>query len=572
MAVLSAANQLSLTWQDNADDETDYVLAISLTEGFENSDLQGFAADTELAVVDNLTPETPYYFRLRALNEAGASAWTDPQSLSTLGLPMGGFVISGGIWGLSADQVSLDSSMVFVDELRYKLGEGDFGDWQAYSDSLNLDVSAQPDGELWVYMQYRNSVGDLLRRSDSILLDRTPPQINRFVINDDAVFTSSRAVTLQCNVEGATQMQLQDDHSIYPNDWQDFSPELAFNLSDFVGQRHITAWFRDAYGNVSDQIQDIILYQPGNQEVTINSGHTQTSARSVSLSLNSTSAVSMQLRNEDTQTWSSVEDMAANRSWELSAGDGVKTVFVKFIDGASNETFVQDSITLDTEPPVFNSMLINDGAELSYQRVVTVRLVASGVRWMSFSTDGSTWSPWENYADSKDLGLFAQGQESSNEDLSRSVFVRLRDYAGNVVERSDSIIFDATTLLRFTLVSVWALDCGDTLGDGEWLWHVYGTTSYNPAEFNLDKRSSSLSIGDNDSHSINHSSDITLINGADLSWRVHMYFEEEDVTSNGNLGVVSENYPYPYATGDFSAAFDGHEGSGEVFWKIERLD
>lgn len=58
----------------------------------------------------------------------------------------------------------------------------------------------------------------------------------------------------------------------------------------------------------------------------------------------------MRFRNENTTTWQAWEDYATSRAWQLSSGDGTKTVFVEYKDNAGNvsQGVISDQILLDT--------------------------------------------------------------------------------------------------------------------------------------------------------------------------------------------------------------------------------
>ena len=75
----------------------------------------------------------------------------------------------------------------------------------------------------------------------------------------------------------------------------------------------------------------------------------------------------MQFSN-DNLTYSAPEAYATTKSWTLSTGDGLKSVYVKFKDAAGNwSNPVSDSITLDTIPPTITVTSPQDGALLGVQ-------------------------------------------------------------------------------------------------------------------------------------------------------------------------------------------------------------
>ncbi len=85
--------------------------------------------------------------------------------------------------------------------------------------------------------------------------------------------------------------------------------------------------------------------QPPTGSIVINNGDATTSSVDVTLTLSSPDATQMAFSNDNvTYTWP--EDYATTKSWTLTSGDGEKTVYVKFLDAASNEAVYSDTIML----------------------------------------------------------------------------------------------------------------------------------------------------------------------------------------------------------------------------------
>lgn len=86
---------------------------------------------------------------------------------------------------------------------------------------------------------------------------------------------------------------------------------------------------------------------PSNTSISINSGDSTVSSVSVSLTLAATDATQMIISNDSGFAGASWETYATNKSWTLTSGDGVKTVYAKFRDTALNmSTAVSDTITV----------------------------------------------------------------------------------------------------------------------------------------------------------------------------------------------------------------------------------
>jgi len=157
-------------------------------------------------------------------------------------------------------------------------------------------------------------------------------------------------------------------------------------------------------------------------------------------------------------------------AFELSPGDGEKTVYARFRDANGWESrVVLDKIVLDTLPPD-GSVVIDGGAAYTRRAEVSLDLLAtdlSGVREVMVSNSAdfraATWTPWKPK-------LNWTLEPGSGE---HTVFVRFRDGVPHEsATTSDSIILDTTPPLvsvtidsgaaytRFTNVSV-RLDSSD---------------------------------------------------------------------------------------------------------------
>lgn len=88
----------------------------------------------------------------------------------------------------------------------------------------------------------------------------------------------------------------------------------------------------------------------------INNGAFYTNSYDVSLSLVASSEISkMQISNSSDFSGSGIEDFQASKSWVLPAGDGQKTIYVKFYTARLfGSPEISKSIILDTVPPQIN--------------------------------------------------------------------------------------------------------------------------------------------------------------------------------------------------------------------------
>ncbi|MBU1412687.1 fibronectin type III domain-containing protein [Myxococcota bacterium] len=82
-ATAISAYTIELAWTDNADDETGYEVEIS-SDGVTFTNVETLAADAVAWNAGSLTPETLYYFRVRATGAEGDSDWSNVASDTTL--------------------------------------------------------------------------------------------------------------------------------------------------------------------------------------------------------------------------------------------------------------------------------------------------------------------------------------------------------------------------------------------------------------------------------------------------------------------------------------------------------
>lgn len=113
----------------------------------------------------------------------------------------------------------------------------------------------------------------------------------------------------------------------------------------------------------------------------------------------------------------------------LSAGDGTKTVYVQFLDSASQPSLQFDSsIVLDTTPPSGGTVEINGGASVTNQHALQVAVSsgdANGVAQMRVSVDGVTWEGERSFQTP-----FVYSLDLAAADTSHCVHVQFRDSAG----------------------------------------------------------------------------------------------------------------------------------------------
>ena len=148
--------------------------------------------------------------------------------------------------------------------------------------------------------------------------------------------------------------------------------------------------------------------------LVINNGALSTTFAGVHLALSgkdvSGKVTQMRFSNDGT-AWSDWETYADSRSWNLSTGDGLKTVYVQFKDEIGNVSApVSTPITLDTAAGREYGFLINQGALFTNQTLVTLTIGAGQfTSEMMVSNDGGfAGSQWEPYSSLKPWQIWAK--------------------------------------------------------------------------------------------------------------------------------------------------------------------
>jgi hypothetical protein len=249
--------------------------------------------------------------------------------------------------------------------------------------------------------------------------------------------------------------------------WSVTDPAYGGNSSD--GTKTVYAQFIDHAGNLSDVASDTIVLNPTPPSGTVAidtavPGYTTTEAVNLTLTAVDASGfglITMQMAfSNDGSIWSAWEPYSAARlGWNLvtgaggSSGDGSKTVYVKFKDGAGSESAPPPalaSVVLDTTKPTDPTVSITGAPVYVTSPLVSLDVSAVdadiyGVSKMSFSNDGSAWSDWEDYGLTRagwDLTATAFG--GSADSGSKNVYARFMDPAGNVSDPSAAaaVIYD----------------------------------------------------------------------------------------------------------------------------------
>lgn len=275
--------------------------------------------------------------------------------------------------------------------------------------------------------------------------DATPPT-GSVQINGGAANTSQPAVTLTLaatdDASGVTRMRFSNDGVNFAASIP-FAASAPWTLSSGDGSKTVYAQFQDGAGNWSASATATVVLTspppdttPPTGSLQINGGAATTSQAAVTLALaatdDATGVTRMRFSNDGVSFAPDVA-FAASASWTLSSGDGTKTVYAQFQDGAGNWSApAVASITLVTPPadttPPSGSVQINGGAASTTSVDVTLTLAATddatGVTRMRFSNDGTNFGTPVAFAATAAWRLTAGNGV-------KQVFAQFQDGAGN---------------------------------------------------------------------------------------------------------------------------------------------
>lgn len=217
--------------------------------------------------------------------------------------------------------------------------------------------------------------------------------------------------------------------------WETYATTKTWTLISGSGLKVVEAQFMDNAGNESLIVSDDIMLDTTlpTGSITINNGATYATNRNLTLTLPASDniQVSKMKFKVDNGSWGTPVNYTTPYTLTISPGDGTRTVYVKFIDSAGNESGAySDTIILDESIPIISNFTINNNAEWGGAGGLTLNIDATdngtGISEMQFSNDNATWSSWETFAGIK------SGWQSTPGNGVKTVYVRIRDKAGNI--------------------------------------------------------------------------------------------------------------------------------------------
>ncbi|MFH1101550.1 MAG: PGF-pre-PGF domain-containing protein [Methanobacteriota archaeon] len=304
----------------------------------------------------------------------------------------------------------------------------------------------------------------------TVVVDNTAPTGATVTINNGDSFANSTSATLTLTGTDVSNKKMRFKNSVGDwSDWEDYQTSKSWTLYAVDGVRTVYYQVKDVAGNTATAVSDTVTLdtvKPTDVSVTISgSGDTPTThsnSVSVTLAISASDATSglyqMMLSNDITFTGQSWETYSTSKSWTLTSGDGVKTVYLKVKDYAGLiADVVSDNITLDTTAPTSLTVSIASGQTYTNSTTVTVSVSATGAAKMRFSRNGTTYTTYETYATSKTWTLVSG-------DGTKTVYFQAKDTAGNTATAvTDTIILDTTAPTFSSITSTGLSQTGATI-------------------------------------------------------------------------------------------------------------
>ena len=353
------------------------------------------------------------------------------------------------------------------------------------------------------------------------------PVADTFIINSGAP-TSSRDVTLHSAVskdEDALEMRFSNKNSGW-SEWESYSPTKSWTLPTGDGLKTVYAEYRDEGHHVVSMQNNIILDTgapagPGfyiwGSGTEVGQIHDYINSRNCTLFMNVSGANRMKFSNTSVSDWSTVAAIpySESYSWTLSAGDGVKTVYAQFLDAANNDYYFSYNITLDTTAPSTSDFIINSGdaTASNTSASLTCNYTEINELWAEYHNDAESWSARESLSGGSITKNWILRSAVGN----RTVYLRLKDIAGNEAVFSDQIYLDnaapdipsvSVDSVSYTYRPTWTWSGGGG-GTGEYRYKLNdsdlsslatetATTSFTPS-FDLPEGNHTLYVQERDS-------------------------------------------------------------------------
>jgi len=343
---------------------------------------------------------------------------------------------------------------------------GSFGEWTAYTNgSFNYNIQSINEGTKTLGVKFRTAENEESEvKSDSILLVESVPSLSGISINNGAASTSIRNVQVYLqgiSGLGAKQVRLSNDNSVWGS-WIVYTgAALNHTLTETNGTKTVYLQIKNIAGTqattYSDTIQLSTVGFPDLLGISINSGATETSSRTVSIALsigNGTTPTHYAIQeNEGTfGNWTAYSSSPISHTI-AHAGDGAKAIGVKMKDADSNESPAKTAnILLVTEAATLGGITINNGDNETQSKSIQIAfssVTGYGQKQVAISESELSLSNWTDH----NVNLPFPFTLSTGNGL-KNIYAKVKNIAGASDTKSDSITLNEATSVQLTAFSL----------------------------------------------------------------------------------------------------------------------
>ncbi len=308
-------------------------------------------------------------------------------------------------------------------------------------------ILSNEDGPKTVYARFRDEAGNVTAEQHGrIILDRVPPVECEIAINKNAEWMTAKdgKVTLFLKASGATEMKVSNTPYFSSKEWETYSAiKDSWQINTKSSNAMVYAKFRDEAGNESEVVSTSInvdVLPPQNPKIVINKGEKYLTGddKKLTIAISVEGAKFMRIGFENSFRGVEWEPVAGFKELVMPEGDGEKEIYTQFKDQAENlSEIVSSNIIVDTNPPKLKTFLIDNGAEWTNNKdkKVTLTIDAEDAFEMRVDHDPAfTNSKWQKFSNKvEDFTL-------SGDDGEKTVFILLKDEAGNVTNQNSAKI------------------------------------------------------------------------------------------------------------------------------------
>lgn len=271
------------------------------------------------------------------------------------------------------------------------------GAFNSTSEQFTCNLEGVSDGVYTIYVRAYDTNTSYTPQSRygqlPLTVDTAAPS-GSISTNNNESYATSTLVNLAISSSDVTtsvvEMMISNSADFAGATWEAYATTKDWTLTSGDGTKTVYIKFKDLVGNESSVYSDTVILDTTApvDELKINGGIKYTNKNQVTLTLlasDTTSSVTSMLVSENSSfAGAAWEPFVSTKTLTLSAGDGLKNVYVKYKDTAGNVSSVYSaSITLDTTLPTLLPKELNTLRMIekvfSYYYTTGKRLKISGI-------------------------------------------------------------------------------------------------------------------------------------------------------------------------------------------------